>query len=72
MCQQHFDTLDPFSLEGLVNKERQLAGLQLEEKERDAELWRDRFRQLQASPVTFHVWDRWNTALTLTRNVVMG
>lgn len=35
--------------EGLVNKERQLAGLQLEEKEREAELWRKRYVQLQAS-----------------------
>ncbi|CAN0232156.1 unnamed protein product [Ectocarpus sp. 6 AP-2014] len=43
------------SVRSLVNKERQLAGLQLEEKEREAELWRDRFRQLQASPFFFHI-----------------
>ncbi|CAN0466479.1 unnamed protein product [Ectocarpus sp. 12 AP-2014] len=43
------------SVRSLVNKERQLAGLQLEEKEREAELWRDRFRQLQASRFFFHI-----------------
>lgn len=45
---EHFPTLNVGS-EGLVNKERQLAGLQLEKKEREAELWRKRFMQLQAS-----------------------
>lgn len=39
---------------GLVNKERELAGLQLEEKERETELWKTRYLQLQASfPTTF-------------------
>lgn len=41
--------------EGLVNKERQLAGLQLEEKEREAELWRKKYLQLQASSVADHL-----------------
>lgn len=62
------------SLEGLVDKERQLAGLQLEEKEREAELWKDKFRQLQASSFIFHVWDKRNVDLTCQRKitVVMG
>lgn len=34
-------------LSGLVKKERQLAGLQLEEKERETELWKNKFLQLQ-------------------------
>lgn len=34
-------------LEGLVNKERELAGLQLEEKDREAQLWRTKYLQLQ-------------------------
>lgn len=36
--------------EGLVNKERELAGLQLEEKNREAQLWRSKYLQLQVRP----------------------
>lgn len=36
--------------EGLVNKERELAGLQLEEKNREAQLWRKKYLQLQVIP----------------------
>ena len=35
---------------GLVNKERELAGLQLEEKDREAQLWRIKYLQLQVIP----------------------
>ncbi len=43
---------------GLVNKERQLAGLQLEEKEQEAELWRKKYLRLQVSSlaVTAHTY----------------
>lgn len=34
---------------GLVNKERELAGLKLEEKEGEASLWRQKFFELKAS-----------------------
>lgn len=39
-----------------MNKERQLAGLQLEEKEQEAELWRKKYLRLQVNSfvVTAH------------------
>lgn len=55
-CAERFRSVLPANIgaanppsQGLVNKERQLAGLQLEDKEWEAELWRNKFLKLQAS-----------------------